>query len=270
MTPTQISDFLRTKWASFNTFPTIAWPSLVQGSRVVSYEPNEAVVEFGEEASFLGVLLEGELSASVMADGGQRQVLGHFKAGDTFGEMALMSGDKTMADLIAETRCQVLRIPVALFQSVILTEPRAVQHLSKTVVERFKQVMADPAKAAAAFRQSEDPYGLRLKGERPEKILVINCGSSSLKYTFFDTENEANTARGQVERIGLQGHPPRPARAVGRSDARPAARADTATPSRRCCASCRPRARASSASRRKSAWSAIAWCTAANGSARRW
>ena len=76
---------------------------LVQGARVVSYEPNEAVVEFGEEASFLGVLLEGELSASVVADGGQRQVLGHLKAGDTFGEMALMSGDKTMADFIAET-----------------------------------------------------------------------------------------------------------------------------------------------------------------------
>ncbi len=65
--------------------------------------------------------------------------------------------------------------------------------------------MADPAKAAAAFRQCEDPYGLRLKGDRPEKILVINCGSSSLKYTFFDTESEANTARGLVERIGAKG-----------------------------------------------------------------
>ena len=205
MTPTQISDFLRTKVSLFQHLPSDRLTDLVQGARLVSYEPHEAAVEFGEEASFLGVLVEGELSASVIADGGQRQVLGHLQAGDTFGEMALMSGDKTMADLIAETRCQVLRIPVALFQSVILTEPRAVQHLSKTVVERFKQVMADPATAAAAFRHSEDPYGLRLKGERPEKILVINCGSSSLKYTFFDTENEANTARGQIERIGVSG-----------------------------------------------------------------
>ena len=54
---------------------------------------------------------------------------------------------------------------------------------------------ADPARTAAAFRQSDDPYGLRLKGERPEKILVINCGSSSLKYTFFDTESEDGTRR---------------------------------------------------------------------------
>ena len=33
----------------------------------------------------------------------------------------------------------------------------------------MKMLMADPAKAAAALRQSDDPYGLKLKGERPEK-----------------------------------------------------------------------------------------------------
>jgi acetate kinase len=44
-----------------------------------------------------------------------------------------------------------------------------------------------------------------LKADRPEKILVINCGSSSLKYTFYDTEDETRNARGQVERIRLEG-----------------------------------------------------------------
>src|SRR5262245_49242256 len=44
-----------------------------------------------------------------------------------------------------------------------------------------------------------------LKGERPEKILVINCGSSSLKYSFYDTADEGRQARGQVERIGIDG-----------------------------------------------------------------
>ena len=79
---------------------------LAKESRVVSYEPNEAVVAFGEDAGFLGVLLEGDLAVSVPGDGGQREVIGRFKAGDTFGEMALMSGDKTMADFIAETRAK--------------------------------------------------------------------------------------------------------------------------------------------------------------------
>jgi acetate kinase len=127
------------------------------------------------------------------------------KAGDTFQEMALMTGDAVLADFIAESRCEVLLIPVSLFQSVIVAEPGAVQHISRTIAERMKSVMADPAKAAATVRQGDDPYGLKLKGERPEKILVINCGSSSLKYTFYDTANDSRHARGLVERIGIDG-----------------------------------------------------------------
>ncbi len=37
------------------------------------------------------------------------------------------------------------------------------------------------------------------------KILVINCGSSSLKYQLFDMSNEHVLAKGLVERIGLPG-----------------------------------------------------------------
>src|SRR5262249_21053419 len=40
---------------------------------------------------------------------------------------------------------------------------------------------------------------------RPEKILVINCGSSSLKYSFYDTADESRHAHGMVERIGIAG-----------------------------------------------------------------
>ena len=129
----QLIEFLKQRVGLCKHFADERLDQLVKESRVVSYEPNEAVVQFGEDARFLGVLLEGDLAVSVPADGDRREVIGRFKAGDTFGEMALMSGDKTMADFIAETRCQVLRIPVAVFQSAIMTDPRAVQHISKTI-----------------------------------------------------------------------------------------------------------------------------------------
>src|SRR4030095_13320070 len=87
----------------------------------------------------------------------------------------------------AESRCEVLLIPVSLFQSVIVAEPGAVQRISRPIAERMTTGLTAPVEAAAALGQSDDPYGLRLKGERPEKILVINCGSSSLKYCFYDT-----------------------------------------------------------------------------------
>ncbi|RJP62512.1 MAG: hypothetical protein C4543_01900, partial [Ignavibacteriales bacterium] len=35
------------------------------------------------------------------------------------------------------------------------------------------------------------------------KILVLNCGSSSIKYQFIDSDEKVALAKGQVERIGM-------------------------------------------------------------------
>ena len=37
------------------------------------------------------------------------------------------------------------------------------------------------------------------------KVLVVNCGSSSLKYQVLDMKTEALLCKGLVERIGLEG-----------------------------------------------------------------
>ena len=37
------------------------------------------------------------------------------------------------------------------------------------------------------------------------KILVVNCGSSSLKYQLIDMVNDDSLAQGLVERIGIEG-----------------------------------------------------------------
>jgi acetate kinase len=59
-----------------------------------------------------------------------------------------------------------------------------------------------PKQQEGAF---EDFSRLKRKGDQPEKILVINCGSSSLKYSFYNTNDESRDARGLVERIGIDG-----------------------------------------------------------------
>ncbi len=205
MTGQQLIEFLKQRVGLCRHFTDERLTQLVKGSRIASYEPQEAIAHCGDAAAHFGVLLSGSLQASALGDGGARQPFGQLKAGDTFGEAALMTDQPLVADFIAETRCEVLLIPVSLFQSVIVAEPRAVQHISRTIAERMKSVLSDPAKAAAALHKADDPYGLKLKGERPEKILVINCGSSSLKYSFYDTTDESRQARGLVERIGIEG-----------------------------------------------------------------
>ena len=37
------------------------------------------------------------------------------------------------------------------------------------------------------------------------KILIVNAGSSSLKYQLIDMDNEVTIAQGLIERIGIEG-----------------------------------------------------------------
>src|SRR5246127_2126812 len=196
--------FLKERVGVFKEFSAERIKELVDGSVVRSFEANEAIAHQGAEATHFGVVLSGTVAASAVTDG-TRQTLGQFKAGDTFGEGALMTGNPLIADIIAESHSEILLIPVSLFQSIIVAEPGAVRQISRTIADRTKILASDPAKMKAALQQDNDPYGLKLKGERPEKILVINVGSSSLKYSFYDTTDESRHARGLVERIGLDG-----------------------------------------------------------------
>ena len=49
-----------------------------------------------------------------------------------------MSGNPLLADFVAESPCEVLLIPVSLFQSIIVSEPDAVRQISRTIADRMK------------------------------------------------------------------------------------------------------------------------------------
>ena len=96
---------------------------LVSGSEKATFEAGQAILRQGDEATHFGIILGGTVAASVEGDGGESRVLGRLEAGDTFNELSLMTGDTVLADFVAETRCEVLLVPVSLFQSVIVSEP---------------------------------------------------------------------------------------------------------------------------------------------------
>src|SRR5262245_11483316 len=119
------ASFIKERVGLFEDFSPTRIKELVDGSVVRSFEANEAIAHQGAEAAHFGVLLSGTAAASVVADD-KRQPLGQFKAGETFGETALMSGSPRIADIIAESHCEVLLIPVSLFQSIIVGQSSGV------------------------------------------------------------------------------------------------------------------------------------------------
>ncbi|MFC1462517.1 acetate/propionate family kinase [Verrucomicrobiota bacterium] len=203
--PDEVLAFLKNSVSLFSNFPKAALQELVDGARIDTFEPNEAIIAFGEEGRFLGVLLEGEAEVSTTDDGGEKHTISALAPGDIFGEMSLMTGDKTMANVTCLSRCKVMLIPPILFSSKLITQPGAIKQISKTIADRLKAFAYDErggVLAASALAESEDPYGLGLSSDEPMKLLVVNCGSSSLKYNLFDTDDESLNARGIVERIG--------------------------------------------------------------------
>jgi CRP-like cAMP-binding protein len=60
----------------------------------------------GDEATHFGATLSGTIHVSVLGDGAVRQSLGRLKTGDTFNELALMTGDVVIADFLAESPCE--------------------------------------------------------------------------------------------------------------------------------------------------------------------
>ena len=203
MTSAEIVRFLAQRVELFAGFEEEALARLVAASTVTTFEPNEAIIEFGEEGRFLGILLDGEAEAALADDAGDRHQLGKLGPGSIFGEMSLLTGDRTVADVIGLTHATALLVPARLFTTLIATHPPALRALAHTLTERAKSYGEDVARTA--LQRAEDPYGLELRTPKPAKLLVVNCGSSSLKYNLFDTGDPARSARGVVERIGAEG-----------------------------------------------------------------
>src|SRR5262245_13002131 len=113
--------FLKSNVELLADFPDEQREELANGSRVEIFEPGTAILNAGAEMHFFGVLLEGRIVASATTTDGAKLRLGELEAGGTFGEMALMSGDPVLADLVADTRCRVMLVPLTLFRSRIMT-----------------------------------------------------------------------------------------------------------------------------------------------------
>ena len=160
MNSQQLTDFLHNKVELFREFPIDRLGELIKGSRLTTFEGNEAIIEFGEEGRFLGVLLSGQAEAAVTDNTGRKVRLALIEPGSIFGEISLMTGNLTIASIIGITRCSALLIPQQLFSTMLITQPSAIRYLSRSMTRRTTEWNSLSNLAAEAVQKSDDPYGL--------------------------------------------------------------------------------------------------------------
>jgi len=188
----------------FETWSLEDLTALTQRSRQVTFEVNEAIIEFGDPGHFLGILLQGQAQVSVTHDTGECHRLAVLESGHLFGQMAVMTGQPNMADVIGLTRCHALLIPASVVMTQLMTRSDTARTLSRSITQPLMDLAYNEEGrdlAAKAFSVSDDPYGLSLQHSDPMIILVILCESTSLTYEVFDTQAPDAHCQGKIERL---------------------------------------------------------------------
>ena len=189
----------------FENFPADKVEEIVIKSRLATYEGNEAILETGDEGRSIGVMISGHAEISMTDNTGTRAVITQLGVGDVFGVMSLLTGDRIVADVIAGNRCFVLMIPQDVFNTHILTNPKAVGYLSRLLADRTRAMSVDLVTAQTnAIVRSRDPYALSLTTNEPGKVVVLNVGISQIHFGIYDTEESGADVHGIIDHADQQ------------------------------------------------------------------
>ena len=178
---------------------------ITENSQLLDFPEGKVIIKRGELGRFLWVVYEGEVEVLLTEDDGSRRTVASLERGQIFGEMSLLTGEPAVLDVVAGRSAKVIRVPREIFSRIIAGNPKTLGKFTRLVTKRLLRNEQDDAQERLknAHKENEDPYDLNFTSvSEPMKILTVNCGSSSLKYTLFDTTKTVPVIEGLIEKIG--------------------------------------------------------------------
>jgi small-conductance mechanosensitive channel len=126
---------------------------LVKQARLNHFGHGERVIEEGAAGDSMFILLRGTASVSVSKNGASIEVAA-LSAGDCFGEMSLLTGEKRSATVLADGDCYVMEIGKPVMAGVIRDSPGCLEQLSELLAKR-KMETEGIVKEAVSKEQTE-------------------------------------------------------------------------------------------------------------------
>jgi NTE family protein len=103
----------------------------------------------GENASALFLVVTGSLGVFVPDEHDKRRLVAHIPAGETVGEMSLISGDNShSAEIVALRDTELLRISPQGFESLLNRHPRVMLNLMRVLVKRLQATTRNASDSA--------------------------------------------------------------------------------------------------------------------------
>jgi len=183
----------------FAGFSPEALAEAVRAGMAVTYEPGEMCIHGGEAGEVFGVLISGRLEAVRGHNTPQREVLGAIEPGECFGEMSLLTGNPSSADVVAAEQSHAVVFLQEAISPLIAVNGEAVRFLTRLMTARL---------APAAGRETPPrPEAARfsLGAFAPMRVLSLSCRRNDMRYAYFDTTSEQALARGEASGLGEAG-----------------------------------------------------------------
>jgi len=113
----------------------------------------------GETGDAMFIVLSGRLGVIARTPDGGAQVVARIAAGETVGEMALLSGEPRSARVEALRDTELLRMPQVAFDRLIDLSPRAMRFMNGLLVSRLRNTSRRPASDDAPRALAFQPLG---------------------------------------------------------------------------------------------------------------
>jgi len=109
---------------------------LAERLKYAPFAPGEVVTHQGSQGHWLYLVIEGEASARVAADGSLEKEVARLHPGDFFGEMALLTGAPRSATVVAVTAVELYRLDADAFRQIIQRRPAIAEPVAELLARR--------------------------------------------------------------------------------------------------------------------------------------
>jgi CRP-like cAMP-binding protein len=109
--------------------------ALLPRGRVAHFGRDEKLIQQGDSGDSMFVLVDGQATVVVERNGGPTPVA-FLRSGDCFGEMSLLTGERRIATVIAQTDCEVVEIGKAVLAKSLKDNPELLAQLSELLALR--------------------------------------------------------------------------------------------------------------------------------------
>lgn len=149
----------------------------------------------GENDRALFLVVTGCLGVFVKDENKKRRLVAHIPAGETVGEMSLISGQAHSAELVALRDSELLRVSPEAFDALITRHPRVMLNLTRILVHRLREQTRRPVDRERPKTFAVVPLQEGLNGEpiaRRIAAALVDMGSKAAVLDSSSSEQSAD------------------------------------------------------------------------------